>query len=286
MGKLISIFVDYMEFKFCGPNNAKFDTEQNMCEKSMSYYIYIYIYMYPRLPQHFLRKHGVSLRTNIGKKYAIKSRKNPLMICEEINREGQEKSTGAMDEYIEDDIHPHHEGHISEKIIENAEETIKEPKSTPVEDRKGQNTVSIEIEADDTRETSPKRGDTTTTNQSVYFTPPERNFTKEASTQTFPVEENVILQTDSLVEDFKLWLTTMDGGCYNDETSKKAYLFVKSMLKKLSLAEMLDSTIVCEFFTKEEAMGVCAASLGVYLRYYSSFLFYFHDKNRHYFLYE
>ena len=158
MGKLISIFVENMDFKFCGPNNAKFDTEQNMCEKSMSYYIYIYIYMYPRLPQHFLRKHGVSLRTNIGKKYAIKSRKNPLMICEEINREGQEKSTGAMDEYIEDDIHPHHEGHISEKIIENAEETIKEPKSTPVEDRKGQNTVSIKIEADDTKQRINREG--------------------------------------------------------------------------------------------------------------------------------
>ena len=162
--------------------------------------------------------------------------------------------------------------YITEKIFEDAGGTIIEPESTPVEDREGQDTISVEIEADDTQETSPKRGDTTT-NQSVYFTPTERNFTKEASTQTFPVEENVILQTETLVEDFKLWLTTMDGGCYNDETSKKAYLVVKSMLKKLSLAEMLDSTTVCEFFTKEEVMGVCAASLGVYLRYYSSFLF-------------
>ena len=158
-----------------------------------------------------------------------------------LNREGQEKSTGTIDEYVEYDIRAHHEGHISEKIFDDAGETIKELEPTPVEDRAGRDTISVEIEADDTQETSPKKGDTTT-NQSVYFTPTERDFTKKASTQTFSGEENIILQTDTLVEDFKLWLTTIDGGCYNDETSKKAYLVVKSMLKKLSLAEMLTTS--------------------------------------------
>ena len=77
-----------------------------------------------------------------------------------------------------------------------------------------------------------------------------------------------------MMEDFKLWLTIMDGGCYNDETSKKAYLVVKSMyVEEIITGRILDSTTVCEFFTKEEAMGVCSSSLGVYLRYYSSFLF-------------
>ena len=39
-------------------------------------------------------------------------------------------------------------------IFDDAGETIKEPESTPVEDREGRDTISVEIEADDTQETS------------------------------------------------------------------------------------------------------------------------------------
>ena len=49
----------------------------------------------------------------------------------------------------------------------------------------------------------------------------------------------------------------------------------------------MDSTTVCDYFINDQAMGgICAASLSDYLCYFSSFLFYFHDKNRIYFPYE
>ena len=99
--------------------------------------------------------------------------------------------------------------------------------------------------------------------------------------------EYEIPKTEVLVDDFNKWLTTIDGGCYNEDTSKKASLIVKNMLNKFSLLQIMDSTMVCDYFTKDQTMNsLCAASLSVYLRYFSSFLFYFHDQNRIYFPYE
>ena len=64
---------------------------------------------------------------------------------------------------------------------------------------------------------------------SVYFTPPETNsansgntLLKDSSTQTQELDEGYdIPKTEILVEDFMKWLTTMDGGCYNEETAKR-----------------------------------------------------------------
>ena len=129
-------------------------------------------------------------------------------------------------------------------------------------------------------------------NVSVYFTPPETNSTsilmQDSSTQTQEgTAEYEIPKTEVLVEDFNKWLTTIDGGCYNEYTSKLASLIVKNILNKLSLLQIMDSTTMCDYFTKDQTMsGVSAASLSVYLRYFSSFLFYFHDQNRNYFPYE
>ena len=49
--------------------------------------------------------------------------------------------------------------------------------------------------------------------------------------------------------------------------------------------QIMDSDKVFDYFINDQAMGrVCAASLIIYLRYFSTFLFYLHDKNRNYFL--
>ena len=68
---------------------------------------------------------------------------------------------------------------------------------------------------------------------------------------------------------------------------KKTSSIIENMLNELTLIQVMDSTTVCDYFIKDQAMsGVCAASLSVYLRYFSSFLFYFHDRNRKYSPYE
>ena len=72
---------------------------------------------------------------------------------------------------------------------------------------------------------------------SVYFTPPLINsendsgniVLKDSSTQTQELfEEYDIPQPNILVNDFTKWLTTIDGDCYNEETSKKILRLLKT----------------------------------------------------------
>ena len=66
-------------------------------------------------------------------------------------------------------------------------------------------------------------------NSSVCFTPPETNsansgntIMKDSATQTQEFDEEYdIPKTEILVDGFMKWLTTMDGGCYNEETAKR-----------------------------------------------------------------
>ena len=45
---------------------------------------------------------------------------------------------------------------------------------------------------------------------------------KDSATQTQEFDEEYdIPKTEILVDGFMKWLTTMDGGCYNEETAKR-----------------------------------------------------------------
>ena len=103
--------------------------------------------------------------------------------------------------------------------------------------------------------------------------------TTDSSTQTdmLHLEENESDSTD-LVKSFSSWLTSMDGGCYNEQTSNKATLIIKKMLATLSFQDFIDAEKVCHYFT--QLKGVNAASTSIYLRYFSSFLLFFHQKHK------
>ena len=65
---------------------------------------------------------------------------------------------------------------------------------------------------------------------------------KDSSTQT----QELFEEYEYIGQRLTKWLTTMDGGCNNEETSKKASSIIKNMLNELTLIQVIDSTTVCD----------------------------------------
>ena len=76
-----------------------------------------------------------------------------------------------------------------------------------------------------------------------------------------------------LVEACKIWLRTIAGVCGNPETSKKVSLVINNLLNLLSLKRYWIQSPYVIIYIKQ-ATNVCGASLGTYLRYFSSLIFY------------
>ena len=84
--------------------------------------------------------------------------------------------------------------------------------------------------------------------------------------------ESTIPSQTEILTNFLNWMESMDGGCNVNDISKKA------KMQEIKLDDMKDPDKVCKYFTsKQMRKEITAGSTDVYLSFYSSFMLYLHQ---------
>ena len=112
-------------------------------------------------------------------------------------------------------------------------------------------------------------------NTTQYFTP-ELNLTLNETGATSNLPK---LDPGHIILDYTNWLSSMDGGGKAEDACKQAKLVITNMLTQISLDEIKNASIVCNYFTdKQKSRKLSAGSANVYLRHFSNFLLYLHQQ--------
>ena len=108
--------------------------------------------------------------------------------------------------------------------------------------------------------------------------PPDASENASCSNKSHFFTPEVLPPRDIIVEEFRIWMSSMDGGGHPSDISQKAKWVVKKILESISLEECMEPDQVCRYFTsKQMKRELTASSTNVYLRYFSSFLAYMHQ---------
>ena len=82
-----------------------------------------------------------------------------------------------------------------------------------------------------------------------------------------------------LLERFNNWLTTMDGGSYDKESSNKAKCIVANVIDSITIPNLLHANSLCKYFTEKQVRReLSASSTSIYLRHVSSFMLYLYQE--------
>ena len=109
--------------------------------------------------------------------------------------------------------------------------------------------------------------------EEIQYFPPER-------ISCFVVPSSSILPPKpEMLTNFENWMASMDGGCHTDEICMKAKLVVKNILDVVETNEIMDSDIICKYFTdKQLRKELTASSTSVCIGYYSNYLLYMRER--------
>ena len=82
-----------------------------------------------------------------------------------------------------------------------------------------------------------------------------------------------------ILEEFVYWMQSMDGGSHTRDISMKAKHVINNILLEIDMEDIMEPELVCEYFTNKQLhKHLSASSTSVYLRYYSSFILFTHQR--------
>ena len=116
---------------------------------------------------------------------------------------------------------------------------------------------------------------------SVYFTP-ELSFTPPSYPKYSTSIYESLPNKPEILDQFQLWMESMDGGCHPSEISKKANYVIAKILDSINVNQLMDPETVCSYFTtKQLRKELTASSTNIYLRYFSAFMLFLHQNYKH-----
>ena len=82
-----------------------------------------------------------------------------------------------------------------------------------------------------------------------------------------------------ILDEFTLWMASMDGGCQTDDTCYRAKMIVDRIIEAVDLPNIMNADMICKYFTSRQMKHeLTASSTDVYLRFYSSFTLFLHQR--------